>query len=51
MAPVKPTAPPPISVAPTAGVSIMGAATKRPREEGVPAEDQSLVKRLKPAEP
>jgi nucleoprotein TPR len=50
-APVKITAPSPISVAPTAGVSIMGAATKRPREEGVPAEDQSLVKRLKPAEP
>ena len=50
-APVKPTAPSPISVAPTAGVSIMGAATKRPREEGVSAEDQSLVKRLKPAEP
>ena len=51
-APVKPTAAPsPTSVAPTAGVSIMGAATKRPREEGASAEDQSLVKRLKPAEP
>ena len=51
MAPVKPTTTSPITVAPTAGVSIMGAATKRPREEGVSAEDQSLVKRLKPAEP
>jgi nucleoprotein TPR len=50
-APVKPTAPSPISVAPTGGVSIMGAATKRPREEGGSAEDQSLAKRLKPAEP
>ena len=50
-APVKPSAPPPISGAPTAGVSIMGAATKRPREEGVSAEDQSLAKRLKPVEP
>ena len=50
-APVKPTAPSPTSVAPTAGVSIMGAASKRPREEVSPAEDQSLVKRLKPAEP
>lgn len=50
-APVKPTAPSPTSVAPTAGVSIMGAATKRPREEVASAEDQSLVKRLKPAEP
>ena len=50
-APVKPTAPSPTSVAPAAGVSIMGAATKRPREDGASAEDQSLVKRLKPAEP
>ena len=50
-APVKPTAPSPTSAAPTAGVSIMGAATKRPREDGASAEDQSLVKRLKPAEP
>lgn len=51
-APVKqPTASSPTSVAPTAGVSIIGAAAKRPREEGVSAEDQSLVKRLKPAEP
>ena len=50
-APVKPTIPSPTSVAPTAGVSIMGAATKRPREEAVPAEDLSLAKRLKPAEP
>ena len=50
-APVKPIAPSPTSVAPTAGVSIMGAATKRPREEVASAEDQSLVKRLKPAEP
>lgn len=50
-APVKPTAPSPTSVAPTAGVSIIGAATKRPREEVASAEDQSLVKRLKPAEP
>ena len=49
-APVKTTAPPPIPVAPTAGVSIMGAATKRPRDEVVSAEDQSLAKRLKPAE-
>ena len=50
-APVKPTVPPPTPAPPTAGVSIMGAATKRPREEGNSAEDQSLVKRLKPAEP
>jgi nucleoprotein TPR len=51
-APVKPTTPSPTSVAPIAGVSIMGAASKRPREEGVAsAEDQSLAKRLKPAEP
>lgn len=45
-APVKPTAASPTSTA-TVGVSIMGAAAKRPREEG---EDQSLVKRMK-AEP
>jgi nucleoprotein TPR len=50
-APVKLTAPSPTSVTPTAGVSIMGAASKRPREEVASAEDQSLVKRLKPAEP
>ena len=34
----------------TSGVSIMGAAAKRPREEGATADD-SLAKRLKPAEP
>ena len=50
-APVKSTAPSPTTVAPTGGVSIMGAAAKRPREEGTVAEDQSLVKRIKPAEP
>ena len=51
-APVKqPSAPSPTSAAPTAGVSIIGAATKRPREEGASPEDQSLVKRLKPVEP
>ena len=49
MAPVKPTAPSPTSVAPTIGVSIIGAAAKRPREES--SEDQSLVKRMKAAEP
>ena len=47
LAPVKPTAP--LPVAPTVGVSIIGAATKRPREES--SEDQSLVKRMKAAEP
>ncbi|KAF9533092.1 hypothetical protein CPB83DRAFT_528677 [Crepidotus variabilis] len=44
--PVKPATSVPLS----GGVSIMGAAAKRPREEnGAPAED-SLAKRLKPAE-
>jgi len=49
-APVKSTAPPPAPVAPTVGVSIMGAAAKRPREEGTSTEDLSLAKRLKAAE-
>ena len=48
-APVKSTAPSAAPVAPTVGVSIMGAAAKRPREEGTSAEDNSLVKRMKPA--
>ncbi|KAH7914261.1 hypothetical protein BJ138DRAFT_435144 [Hygrophoropsis aurantiaca] len=33
----------------TAGVSIMGAATKRPRDEEAASSDDSLVKRMKPA--
>ncbi|KAF8903177.1 hypothetical protein CPB84DRAFT_810991 [Gymnopilus junonius] len=45
-APVKPTQQTPLS----GGVSIMGAASKRAREEGSPSDD-SLAKRLKPAEP
>ncbi|KAJ7288014.1 hypothetical protein C8J57DRAFT_504704 [Mycena rebaudengoi] len=45
---VPPVAPAPAAT-PAAGVSIMGAA-KRPREEGTPPDD-SLAKRLKPAEP
>ncbi|KAG6813573.1 hypothetical protein H0H92_009617 [Tricholoma furcatifolium] len=32
------------------GVSIMGAASKRPRDPEAPADDSSLAKRLKPAE-
>jgi len=44
--PVKPTAPPL-----SGGVSIMGAASKRPREESSVTSDDSLAKRLKPAEP
>lgn len=38
------------AVPPTAGVSIMGAANKRPREEGAAPADDSLAKRLKPAD-
>lgn len=40
------------SQAPTApaGMSIMGAANKRPREEGTTAADDSLAKRLKPSD-
>ena len=49
-APVKPSAPSPASDTPPVGVSIMGAAAKRPREEGS-SEDQSLAKRIKPVEP
>ena len=49
-APVKPTAPTPTPTAPAVGVSIMGAAAKRPREEGTLVEDNSLAKRLKSAE-
>lgn len=49
-APVKPTAPTPAPAAPAVGVSIMGAAAKRPREEGTSVEDNSLAKRLKAAE-
>ena len=45
-APVKPPQQAPLS----GGVSIVGAAAKRAREEGSPADD-SLAKRLKPAEP
>ena len=44
--PVKPAASTPTS----GGVSIMGAATKRPRDEGSTSSDDSLAKRLKPAE-
>lgn len=49
-APVKSTAPSPIPVAPAGGVSIMGAAAKRPREEVTSSEDHSLAKRIKAAE-
>jgi nucleoprotein TPR len=49
-APVKPSAPSPASDTPPVGVSIMGAAAKRPREEGS-SEDQSLAKRIKAVEP
>ncbi|KAG6903157.1 hypothetical protein C0995_004704 [Termitomyces sp. Mi166 len=38
------------AAASTGGVSIMGAANKRPREQETPASDDSLAKRLKPAE-
>ncbi len=44
--PVKPTASTPTS----GGVSIMGAATKRPRDDGSTSSEDSLAKRLKPAE-
>jgi nucleoprotein TPR len=45
--PVKPTAP----AAPVSGgVSIMGAASKRPREESASSSEDSLAKRLKPAD-
>ncbi|KDR82878.1 hypothetical protein GALMADRAFT_58080 [Galerina marginata CBS 339.88] len=46
-APVRPAPP----AAPAGGVSIIGAATKRPREEGSTSSEDSLAKRLKPAEP
>lgn len=38
------------SPATSSGMSIMGAATKRPREEGAAAPEDSLAKRLKPSE-
>lgn len=45
--PVKPVPP----AAPTSGgVSIMGAASKRPREEATSSSEDSLAKRMKPAE-
>ncbi|KAF8967178.1 hypothetical protein BDZ97DRAFT_1917117 [Flammula alnicola] len=46
-APVRPAAP----AAPTGGVSIIGAAGKRPHEDGSAASDGSLAKRLKPTQP
>ncbi|TFK40767.1 hypothetical protein BDQ12DRAFT_679995 [Crucibulum laeve] len=45
--PTKPVAPTPATAPAAGGMSIMGAAGKRPREDGQPAED-SLAKRLKP---
>jgi len=44
--PVKPAAAP----ATSGGVSIMGAASKRPREESTSSSEDSLAKRLKPAD-
>ena len=54
-APVKQPAPATAAAAatttvPAGGVSIMGAAGKRPREEGASPADDSLAKRLKPAD-
>ena len=55
-APVKQPAPAAAAAAtttatvPAGGVSIMGAAGKRPREEGTSPADDSLAKRLKPAD-
>jgi len=45
--PVKPAA----TAAASGGVSIIGAASKRPREDGTTSSEDSLAKRLKPADP
>ncbi|KAH0586397.1 Nucleoprotein TPR [Termitomyces sp. J132] len=48
--PAAPAAAAAAAAASAGGVSIIGAATKRPREPETPASDDSLAKRLKPAE-
>ena len=50
-APVRQQPAAPAGAAPTGGVSIMGAAGKRPHEDAAGAADGSLAKRLKPTQP